>query len=222
MLKPRKRLTKKELKEDKLVTIYMQAQRWLEEYSKYIIGGIAAILIIVLIGVFYSNSLKTAEMESSSTLSQATNAYERGDYETAASILSNLVDQSGNTRSGKLARLYLANSLFQTGKYYEAEEQYRKFAGKFRGDEHILSAAAAGIAACMEQRQEYESAARQYEKVAKKYKGSIFAPRYLLRAARCYQLAEKTNLAKQTYSRLIEEYPESTEKEEAQLLSALL
>ena len=222
MLKPRKRLTKKQLKEDKLITFYNKAQELFEEYSKYVIGGTVALVMIFVVVFLYSNSQKAAEKEASVKLAQATSAYERSDFQSATSLLSNLVEENGNTRSGKLGRLYLANSLFQTQDYTGAEENYKKFASSFKGDEHILSAAAAGVAACYEERKEYEKAAKEYERVANKYSDSIFAPRYLLRAARCYQLAEKPNLAKDAYVKLIDEYPESQEKENAILMTAML
>ena len=222
MLKPRKRLSRKQLKEDKLVTIYTKAQELFEEYSKYVLGAVAALVVIFVVVFMYNNSQKKAEIEASVKLAQATAAYERGDFQNATSLLSNLIEENGNTRSGKLGRLYLANSLFQTQDYTGAEENYKKFTTSFKGDEHIVSAAAAGIAACFEERKEYEKAAKEYEKVVAKYSDSIFAPRYLLRAGRCYQLAEKPNLAKNTFTKLIDKYPDSQEKENAILMNSML
>ena len=222
MLKPRKRITRKKLKEDKLVTFYQNAQIWLEEYSKYVIGGVAAVIIVVVAVMMYNNSQQNAEKEASVKLSQAIKSYERGDYQTATSLLSNLVEENGSTRSGKMGRLYLANSLFQTQDYAGAEQNYRKFISTFKGDRHILSSAAAGVAACYEEKKEFETGAKEYENVVNKYSDSIFAPRYLMRAARCYELATKTDKAKEIYARVIEKYPDSEEKGDALMLTAML
>jgi TolA-binding protein len=222
MLKPRKRITKRQLKEDKLVTFYQNAQTWIEEYSKYVIGGVAAVIIIVVVVMMYNSSQQAAEKEASVKLSQATKSYERGDYQTATSLLSNLVEENGGTRSGKMGHLYLANSLFQTQDYAGAEENYKKFISGFKGDEHILSSAAAGVAACYEEKNEFEVAAKEYENVVKKYADSIFAPRYLMRAARCYELATNKDKAKEVYAKVIEEFPDSEEKGDAVVLSAML
>ena len=55
MLKPKKRITRKEIKQDKLVTIYFKVNDWLNENSKYVVGvGIALVIIIAAAFIFSS------------------------------------------------------------------------------------------------------------------------------------------------------------------------
>ena len=222
MLKPRKRLTKKKLKEDKLVTFYFKATAWVEANSKYLTAGAVAVVLLFVAIYAYSNSLKSAERAASVELARAMRAYENSDYQNALTLLTNLVENYGNTPSGKLGYFYLANSFYQTGDYQNARKYYEKFASSFDGDPHILSSAMGGVAACYEQEQQYLEAAQQYLKVVKKYPKSIFAPQYLLRAARCYTLAEQPEKAKELYDRIIQEYPDSREKDEAVMLKSML
>lgn len=222
MLKPRKRLSKKQLKEDKLVTFYYKASAWADENSKYVIGAVVAIAVIFIAVYFYANSQKAAEQVASVELAKATRTFENGDYQNAMPLLTNLVEKYGSTKSGKMGLLYLADSFFETKDYENAKINYKKFASSFKGDEHILSAAYAGIAACDEQLKNYQQAAQQYEKTVQKFPKSIFAPNYLLRAARCYTLAKMPDDAKRIYDQLVEDYPTAQEKNEAIMLKAML
>ena len=110
MLKPRKRLTKKQLKEDKLVTFYMNASTWVENNSKYLIGGIIGVVVFVGAIFLYSNSLKKSEAAASVELARAIRTYQSQDYKGALTSLSTIVENYGSSQSGKIALLYLANS----------------------------------------------------------------------------------------------------------------
>ena len=55
MLKPRERMSKKDLKEDKLVIYYGKAMNLLDEYSRYVYLGAAALIIIIAAFMFFSN-----------------------------------------------------------------------------------------------------------------------------------------------------------------------
>ena len=222
MLKPRKRLSKKKLKEDKLVTFYYKASAWAEDNLKYVVGAIAAIVIIFVAVYFYANSQKGAEQKASVELAKATRTFENGDYQNALPLLTNLVEKYGSTKSGKMGFLYLADSFFETNDYENAKINYKKFASSFKGDEHILSAAYAGVAASDEQLKNYQEAAQGYEKTVKKFPDSIFSPNCLLRAARCYTLAKMPDEAKNVYDKLLKDYPDAQEKDEALMLKAML
>ncbi len=222
MLKPRKRLSKKKLKEDKLVTFYYKASAWAEDNSKYVVGAMAAVAVIVVAVYFYANSQKGNEQKASVELAKATRTFEKGDYQNALPLLTNLVEKYGSTESGNMGFLYLADSFFENNDYENAKINYKKFASVFKGDEHILSAAYGGIAACDEQSKKYQEAAQQYQKTVKKFPDSIFAANYLLRAARCYSLANMPEEAKKVYDELVKDYPDAQEKNEAIMLKAML
>ncbi len=222
MLKPRKRLTKKQLKEDKLVTFYVKATAFVEENSKYLFGGAIAFVLLIAMVFAYSNSLKSAQQKASVELARATRAYDAGDYQNALLMLSNLVEEYGRTQSGKIGLLYLANSYYFTGDYQSALENYKKFVSKFKGDDYLIASGMRGIAACYEQMEKWQEAAEQYEKTAKKFPKSILAPELLIKAARCYTNAGDKEKAKELYQKVIDDYPKAQEKQEALLLLAML
>lgn len=220
MLTPRKRIRKKDLKEDKLVTLYFQAREWVEKHINYILGG-AAGLLIILLGLFLLTYLNgKAERSAGIEFSQASKLYQASDYRNAVTQFSHIVDRYGRTSSGKLARYYLAQSLYKTDDYAAAQRQFKKFSSVFSAEDHLRTSALAGVAACLEEQGKYTQAAKQYQAIVKKYEDAPLAPYYLIRAARCCELSNDKAKAKELYKQLITQYPESREKDDAVLLSA--
>jgi TolA-binding protein len=222
MLRPRKRLTKKQLKEDKLLTFYVKARKWYETYSKLVLGGVAVIVIIVVAALYYRNSAKKTESAASVELARAMRVYNAEDYQNSIAMLSSLVDGSGSTRSGKMALLYLANSFYKTGDYDNAFNYYKKFVAKFNRVDYFTAYAMGSMAACIEQKGDFAEAAAQYEKTASKFPKEYLAPAYLFRAARCYSLTGNNARASTLYQKIIDDYPESQQKEDAIMQKALL
>ena len=222
MLKPRKRITKKHLKEDKLVTFYVKASAWLEKNTKYIIAGVLIVLLTIAAGMYFSSSSKKAEAGASVEYDKALRAYKAQDYQDAILLFSSIVDNYGGTISGKLSYLYLANSYFKTSDYENALNNYKKFASKYKKNDMLLSFAMGSIGSSYEQMEKYQQAAEQYSKTVTKFPDSIQAPHYLFRAARCYSLIGNNKEAQVVYQRLIEEYPDSQEKPKAIIFKELL
>ena len=221
MLKPRKKITKKQLKEDKLVTFYFQTSEWLELHSKYLLMGVAAFVLIAAGIVYYTYAQSKAEKTASVDLARATRTLESLDYQNAISQLSAIVDSHGSTTSGKLARLHLANAFYQTKEYASAKKSYSKFTSSFSGDEHFLAAAQGGVAACLEQEKKYGEAAAAYVKAADSY-DSVLAPGFLVNGGRCYSLAGNEAKARELYNRVVQDYPKAPEKDDALMLLSMI
>ena len=222
MLKPRKRISKKDLKEDKLVTFYYKATQWVNDYQKFIYGGIGAIIVLVLVVVLYQNSSRAAEEQASSVYLQATAIYQEGDFERAIGYLNGLVEDFGGTRYGKLARFFLAQSYFKTTDYEKAEHHFKEFVIAYSDNDVMKTAAMAGLAASMEQQERYLEAAQQFEKAVKKNPDGPFSASYLLRAARNYERVGDNQKAISLYDRIVADYPDAPEKNDALMLKALL
>ena len=222
MLKPRKRLTKKKLKEDKLLTFYVKVSKWYETYSKFVLGGVVAVVLIIAAVLFFKNSARKAEAAASVELARAMRVYSAEDYSNSIAMLSSLVDGSGSTRSGKMALLYLANSFYKTGDYDNAYSYYKKFLAKFDKADYFSAYAIGRMASCIEHTGNFAEAASQYEKAASKFPQEYLAPGYLFRAARCYSLAGNNAKALSLYQKIIDDYPDSQQKEDAIIQKALL
>lgn len=194
MLKPKKKVTKREIKEDTLVTAYFEAQSWFEANRKRV-GTIVTTVLIAAIAVwFYFNNLTTQNKAATADLGNILRYYDQGEYETAINGsprenlrgLRQIVDEYGGTASGELAAFYLANSYYALGEYAKALEYYEKAEVN---DKSIQASVTAGIAACREALGAYAEAARAYEKAAKDDEMKLHTAENLYRAAHCYLLA---------------------------------
>jgi TolA-binding protein len=221
MLKPRKRITKKELKQDKLVTFYFQANTWLENNLKYVTGAVMAIVILIVLGILFSNSSKSTNEKASVELTRAVHTFESGDVQGSLSLFNSLVEKYGSTKSGKMARYYLANAFYKNQDFENAQMQYKKFASSFSGDHYITLSALAGVASCMEQKQQFDKAAQEYEKIAEKNPKSFDAAHYLLKASQCYLKANNSSRANVLLDKIIKDYPDAQEKNDAIFLKSM-
>ncbi len=218
MLKPKKRLTRREIKEDKFVTTYAKVTKYLEEHNKLVIGACAAVVVIILATYLMRAGRSAAEGKAAVELARGAAAYERLDLTAATDILRTAVEDYGGTKNGALALLHLGNVLYDKGEFSEARKCFAKAARKLRGIEFLAAAASAAVGQCFEQEQDYLQAARRYGEVAKGHAKDPYAPKYFLDAARCYALAGRKEQAEQLLKLLLDKYPDSQERTQAQLL----
>ncbi|MBN2008460.1 tetratricopeptide repeat protein [candidate division KSB1 bacterium] len=222
MLKPRKRLTKRQMKEDKLVTYYFKSVDYINQNSKLVTGILLGIIAIVVISYFVVHSRQAAEMNASVELSKAQAELQNGNKETAVAVLRAMINNFSGTENAGRGVFYLANIQYESGEYDEALSLYKKYIDDYGDDVIIASSSYSGAAACYEQKADYVNAAKFYLKGADKYAISFEAPEQLMNAARCYKLADDKTKAKQVYQRLIDDYPDARQKRDAEMfLSAL-
>lgn len=217
MLKPRTRLTKKKLKEDKLVTAYFKAIDYYQLYQKYILGGVGALVILILLIVYISQTREANELKASGDLSAARAQLARMNYPAAIDSLQKIIVRYEGTRSAGDATFYLANTYFQRQEFDLAEKYYQDYLDSYSGDPIISYSAMAGVAACLEEKEEYKAAADMYEKAASKYDKVFSAAEGLMSAGRCYDAAGIKEKAKEMYQLVVEKYPNSGYKKDAEL-----
>lgn len=221
MLKARKRITKRQMKEDKLVTYYFKAADYLQQNSRNLAWGIGAMAIVILAIFIYSRKELENEQNAVVALAEARTEYFRNNYAAAAEKLQILVDSYGGTKSGKLGLFYLANSKFHLKAYDEAERLFRDYLAQ--SDDDVLKASAmSGVAACLEEQGKTAEAASRYEEAAERFGKGFMAPENMFHAARCYLLSGDSIAAKSILEALINEYSSSPIKSDAEVLLAEL
>jgi tetratricopeptide (TPR) repeat protein len=217
MLHPRKKIKKQEIKEDKLVTLYFQAQRWLSRFSKYIqIGGIVVAALVVL-AVLMVRSKRQAEAAAAGKLGTVIPSLYAGGAQQAIPELEKIVTSYAGTPSAGTAAFYLANSYFAMGNFTQAEKYYRLIIDKYTQNRWFIASSLSGQAACLEARNEWLQAAALYEKAARSHADLFSAPFYLKDAGRCYMLANNKTKAREVYQIVLEKFPESSPAQEIQV-----
>ncbi|MCL4708355.1 tetratricopeptide repeat protein [bacterium] len=222
MLKPQKKLSKRELKQDKLVIAWFKATDYLTHHVREILIGLGALAALIAIIVWYNYDTQQKEQEASVLLAHGKSAYESQLYSAAIDSLVKLVNNHGGTPSAATGTIYLANAFMQKKEFEFAEKYYKAYLDDYGSDPILSAAAAAGIAATFDERGNYAEAAKLYEKTAKDYHSSYRVPELLMHAARCYQLANQAEAAHRVLAQLLEKHPKSKFEEDAKMLQAEL
>lgn len=216
MLAPKKKISKREIKQDKLVETYFKTKTFFEENQRNILIALGSILAIVLLVIYLVNRSKEREVEATTLLGGVINLYDQGQYQQAidgipakkVKGLKFIVDEFGNTESGEAAKILLANSYFQLGKIDEALKYYEDYGGN---NKLFQATAYSGQAACYEIKGNKEKSAELYLKAAKVVESEVFTPEYLLYSARLYAELNKKDMAKKLLDQIKKEYPNSAQ-----------
>jgi TolA-binding protein len=215
MLKPQKNISRREIKEDKLITTYFESRKWIEENKKtlgYVAFGIAALIVIAFI---WTKGRADANDAATTMLAKIVPYYDDGRYELAVNGapqegvhgLQDIVNEYGGTHAGQFAKLYLAKSYFGMKNYDRALEYYNDVSVS---DKMITASALAGAAACYEVKNDFGNAASYYEKAASKNMTLMQAPENLHRSAVNYAAAGKKEKAVEILRTLKKEFPSSS------------
>jgi tetratricopeptide (TPR) repeat protein len=215
MLTKRKKLSRKEIKEDKLVTAYYKAIAFFEENKNRLAmyAGILAVLILAII-LFMNNKKKNNET-AGTELARVMNVYDSGNYlEAIEGIagtkligLKKLVESYGSTENGEIAKIYIANAYCNLGKLDDANKYYKDYSGS---NKLFKATALAGQASYQAYKKNYEKAADLYKKAAFVSDADVLNPEYLLHAGVNYMAAGKNSDAKELFDKIKKDFTTST------------
>lgn len=220
MLTPKKKLTRREMKQDKLVTTWFKVNDYLSQHLREVLMVIGGVVVIAGVIILFNYLKGKDEQEASEKFAQARTEYNQQNYTAAIPLLEKLLNDYGSSKSAGLATIYLANAYMQAKDYANAEKYYQKYLDDVDSDPILSVSAAFGLAASYEDRGDFAKAAKLYEETAQKYDDSYRAPQFLMSAARCYKQAGQAEGVRRTLQRLIDKYPKSALVEEAKLLMA--
>jgi tetratricopeptide (TPR) repeat protein len=223
-----KKLSKKEIKEDTLVTAYYKFIGYFSENQKPLLIA-AGVFVVLVAAIFLYKSHQSANNELANVeLSRVMNVYDAGVYPEAISGrrgtnvigLQKIVDEYGSTKNGEIAKVYLANSYFMLGKFDLALKYYKDYSGS---NDTFEATALAGQASCYEALNDNEKAADLYKKAASVSESNVLNPDYLLKAGIDYMQLGKKSDAKELFEKIKKDYSTSASfREVDRYLSQLL
>jgi tetratricopeptide (TPR) repeat protein len=215
MLKPKKKINRKELKQDKLVTWYFKISEVLAVHQKKITTG-ALVLLAVVLGLYFVVIKPAQENKeiAATSLANIIGFYDYKQYQIAMEGipernvigLKQIVEEYGSTEAGELAKVYLGNCYFVIKDYDNALKYYEDFGGSIN---LYKVSALAGTAAVYEAKKQYKEAATYFEKAADKAGDEILTPENLFLAARNYNLAGDKKKAVELLEKVKTTYPKS-------------
>jgi len=215
MLRPKKKISRRELKEDTLVTWYVRLRTFYDTNRRMVSIALTALVIAVGALLLFLKTRSDNNENAITALGAIFEIYDAGQYQTAVDGipernikgLKSIVDNYGNSATGDLARFYLAGAYYQLGRYDEALKAYDDYSPS---GELLTVARLSGLGACYEAKGEFREAASRFEKAATQYPAGANAAEYLSDAARDWAQAGEKEKAIDLYRRIKKNYPTTT------------
>ena len=128
MLKPRRKIIKKELKKDPYIEFLSKAKNNVDEnktlYMRWALGTVAVIVAVT----FVSNNLQKSKDAAAGSLGKALVTLANGDIDNATLQFEFVSDEYDNNESGTLAKYYLARAYFNDKDYLAASSYLNEIA----------------------------------------------------------------------------------------------
>ena len=145
MLKPKRKLSKREIKKDPFLEFINNAQQLYNDNKKLIYQVVFGIIVVVVAVFFVSNSKTGSAKASEALLGKALLSEDMGDLENAKFQLQTLVDDYDGTKAGIEGKYFLGKMLFDDAETEAASEFLNEYVKK--GDNAILMTTAYKILA---------------------------------------------------------------------------
>jgi len=214
MLQKKKKLSKKEIKEDKLLNFYKTAVIFFEKYKNKIFIYAGVLVAVAAIVYFYVNQKSESNEKAGLELSRIMPLYDQGAYLEAIEGrqgtniigLKKLVEEYSGSENGETAKIYLANSYAFLGNYDEAFKYYEDYSGTI---DYFEAASLAGQAGYYAVQEDFEKAANLFLQASKMSQVNSQNPDYLLNAGIYYLKAGEKEEAKILFNRIKDDYATS-------------
>jgi tetratricopeptide (TPR) repeat protein len=203
MLKPKKKVTKQDLKEDKFVKTALQAKTYLDENYNQVLMVVAAVFAIIVIFIIYNYVTKQTREEAYSQLGIAQVEFSNSNYGKATQRLQRLIADYGGTDAANQGLFLLANIYYQQGEFVDASNYFERFIDTYSGSDILLASGYAGLASCREVDNNFSDAAELYEKAADLNPDFVESDNYHYIAGICYKKAGLLDHAKTQFQRII-------------------
>jgi tetratricopeptide (TPR) repeat protein len=195
MLKPRKKITRKELKRDPLLEILYSIRHWWMAnkgiVSRY--GGIGLIVIILSVLVF---RWRGAQNEKAAAVAGIAHVeFSNGNYNTVIATLGDVVEEYSGLKSFGNALFLLARSELYVQDTLNAEKHYRLYLDEYSKDPLLISGAYAGLGLIAEGRHSYAESAEYFRKASQSAPTNRLVYQYSIYAGRNYLLASSPDEA---------------------------
>ncbi len=209
----RKQAEKDEILID-VVEVREGAQDFFEKYRNFILGGIGA-LVLVVVGLFAYNQFykKPKQQEAVEQMFQAQVQFERDSFTLALtnpgggySGFLDIIDNYKGTPAANLALYYAGVSYLRLGQYEAAVDYLKDFNAK--GElMPIMKNGALGDA--YSELNDLDQAMKYYEKAVKAGNNELLTPYYLKKVAMLHEKNGNPEEALKAYERIKNEYPNS-------------
>ena len=193
MLKPKRKITRKEIKKDPLLETIDSIEAKFEK-NKKTYGNAAILVFLVLIGGYiFTNKQNQNKIESNSVLGVAMVAYSNMDYENAKFQFESIKSNFGNTSSANTSSYFLGKIAYENSDFINSSLHLNDFL-KYSDDDILVCGAIKLLTEISLKNNNFEEALRNLDK-AKNYKfsNSLFLDLELMKASTFLNMDDSKN-----------------------------
>jgi tetratricopeptide (TPR) repeat protein len=220
MLKPKKKFTKRELKEDKFVTATFKTQAYLQENWQMVLGVVAATVVVLLLIVWTFNNYYEEKSEAGTLVTEAEISLQQGQRSEAINKLKSVVENYSNDQAG-YGGFLLGTALMQEGLMDSAGYYFSK-AIEYTDDPAIVGPAYMNLGSIEYADKNYTGAADFFLQAYEASSVDDLRAEALLNAAIADNKAGSAGKAKKLLNKLLDEYPDSEFARQAKTELAML
>jgi tetratricopeptide (TPR) repeat protein len=184
----KRKVVKKDIKRDPLVTYTLKVSQYAQEHFNQIIIGVVLLVAVIAVVVFTANSRRSSSSQSDRQLAQAMSLYAQQDYEAAKATFGRIADRFSG-RNGAIALYYKAECEFKQRDYAGALRDYQSYLDVSSEFPAFKSAAMYAAALSQEGLGDVRQAAQMMEQAH--YSFDEADPRYLTSAFQAGELFAK-------------------------------
>lgn len=188
-----------------------------------VFGLLAAIALVVAGGFGYYLWRNSQDEKAQAAMFQAVNYWEADSLRKAmkgdgqAQGMEAVASEYGGTKAGNLANFYAGAAALKDGKFQQAIDYLEDFSS----DDLLLQARSyALIGDANMELKKYKEAADYYQKAADYKSNEYFTPGYLLKLAVAEEMQKDYAAAGAAYDKIVNDYPLSSEANEAKIYQA--
>ncbi len=211
------RISKRHIKEDKLVTTTFKVTEYIQTHSRTFIITLAALVVVAVVAVFVVSGRSAKSRQAAQLLGRAYLTMIMGNAELSVSDFQTIVEDYGGTSSAPLAAYYLADLYFRNGRYEEALQYFQLYLDRYQYNTFLTVSALLGVGDSHMELGSYSAAGDFYLKAFQADTSGLEATKHLLRSGQAYLLAGEKEKAKEVFQKLIDDYPYSLQTQDARM-----
>ncbi len=195
----KKRIRKKQLKQDKFIQTTFEFTDWIRDNQRAVVYAALGVILVAVLVSSLMNYRTKQEAQVLNSYYQAMQAYRSGNFALAASDLEKIYGDDGGGSIADQVLYYLANAHYQLGDYGAAQKALERFRDEVGSGSPMSHQAYALLAGTLEQQGDYQKAADTYVDAASTARFPFQVKENRLNAARLYRELGQ-------YDRALEQY----------------
>jgi tetratricopeptide (TPR) repeat protein len=204
MLKPKRKITRHNLKEDKFVKTTLQVKTYFDENYKQVVTMVIVVFAMVVFIIGYRYYSEQAGQEANTNLGIAQVEYTNGNLDKALQRLLVILERHSSSDAADQAMFLLANIYYQQKNYEQASFYFEEFVDSYSGSDVLLASGYAGLAACREIEENFAEAGQYYQKAAEIAPDFSEADNYRYLAGLSYKKANDFDQARIQFTEIVD------------------